>query len=68
MLVKERLCNFFYKKETKKYYGAKLIFILFSTFLVKSFLDHVPKKILFTEFMSVLDQNGRIKALGFLVA
>jgi hypothetical protein len=32
MLVKERLCHFLYKKETKKYYGAKLIFILFATF------------------------------------
>ena len=57
----------FYKKRIKKYYGAKLIFWSFATFLgLTIFWLGAKERICFRESMSVLDQNGRIQALGFL--
>ena len=44
MLSKDRLCHFFYKKQTKKYYGAKFIFRSFPTFFGPTIFDPVPKK------------------------
>ena len=64
MVVKDRrrkIMSFFYKKQTEKYYGAKLIFRPFATFFGPTiFRSGAKQNFLHTESMSVLDQNGRI--------
>ena len=44
MIVGKKLCHFFYKKRPKIFYGAKLIFRSFATFLVQPFFDQVPNE------------------------
>ena len=58
---------FWQKKKTKIFYDAKLIFWLFATFFeLTIFWSGAKHRFCFRESMSVLDQNGRIQALGFL--
>ena len=57
----------YWQKKTKKVYDAKLIFWSFATFFVLTiFWSGAKQRICFRESMSVLNQNGRIQALGFL--
>ena len=59
--------SFFYQKKTKKFYAAKLVFWSFVTFFgLTTFWSGAKQRFCFRESMSVLDQNGRIQALGFL--
>ena len=61
MEVKTLHYQFFYKKQTKKNYCAILIFRSFATFFgLTIFRSSTKQKFLFTEFMSVLEQNARI--------
>ena len=67
ILGNDRLCQFATKKKTKKIYDARLIFWSFATFFVLNiFWSGAKQRFCFRESMSVLDQNGRIQALGFL--
>ena len=61
------IVRFFTWKRLKKNYDAKLIFWSFATFFVLTiFWSGAKQRFCFRESMSVLDQNGRIQALGFL--
>ena len=58
---------FFGKKRPKTFYDAKLIFWSFATFFVLTlFWSDAKQRFCFRESISVLNQNGRIQALGFL--
>ena len=61
------IVRFFTWKRLKKIYDAKLIFLSFATFFVLIiFWSGAKQRFCFRESMPVLDQNGRIQALGFL--
>ena len=61
------IVRFFTWKRLKKIYDAKLIFWSFATFFVLTiFWSGAKQRFCFRQSMSVLDQNGRIQALGFL--
>ena len=61
------IVRFFTWKRLKKFYDAKLIFWSFATFFVLTiFWSGAKQRFCFRESMSVLNQNGRIQALGFL--
>ena len=67
ILGNDRLCRFLTRKKTKTFDDAKLIFWSFATFFVPTiFWSGAKQRFCFGESMSVLDQNGRIQALGFL--
>ena len=58
---------FFYMKKTKKNLWCQMIFWSFATFFVLTiFQSSAKQRFCFRESMSVLDQNGRIRAQGFL--
>ena len=58
---------FFDKKKTKKNMMPNWFFWSFATFFVPTiFWSGAKQRFCFRESMSVLDQNGRIQALGFL--
>ena len=55
------------QKKAKIFYDAKLIFWSFATFFVLTiFWSGAKQRFCFRESISVLNQNGRIQALGFL--
>ena len=67
ILGNNRLCRFLTRKKTKNCYDATLIFWSFATFFVLTiFWSGAKQRFCFRDSMSVLDQNGRIQALGFL--
>jgi len=58
---------FAYMKKTKKFLWCQIDFLdIFNFFVLTIFWLGAKQRFCFRESMSVLDQNGRIQALGFL--